>query len=409
VTPRRRLVPLALLALALGLGGCSSVNLVPRGAVELGTITPELTVHSHWGVEVGDGVGYRHTPLAPLLDAGRLYLADRYGWVYARDSDDGHLLWRHDLGLDLSVGIGESGNQLLLGSGAELIALAKADGHELWRKRLPSALASRPIRADDKLLLMLVDGTLQVVDSIDGRPLWDQQEKMPPLSLHGAPAPVVAGERVFAGFANGRLRALRLDDGEPIWTAQVASARGRNELERMVDLDARLQVGHGMVFAAAYQGQVGAYSLINGRQYWSRPDLSVVNDLLLTDEALYVSDSNGTLWALAWRDGATLWKQEALAHRDLSAPVQQGDYLLVGDYGGYLHWLRRSDGGLVARTRVERVAERHGLQDSEQPDNGFPEDRTLLVAPLVGDGQVFAMDKRGVLEAYRVTPLNAAE
>ncbi|MRT95131.1 outer membrane protein assembly factor BamB, partial [Xylella fastidiosa subsp. multiplex] len=50
------------------------------------------------------------------------------------------------------------------------------------------------------------------------------------------------------------------------------------------------------------------------------------------------------------------WSQPALARRFLTGLASQGDYALVGDYKGYLHWLRLSDGALAARERSGRAA-----------------------------------------------------
>ena len=48
-----------------------------------------------------------------------------------------------------------------------------------------------------------------------------------------------------------------------------------------------------------------------------------------------------------------MWKQDKLKYRKLTAPAVIGDYVIVGDYEGYVHWMSSSDGQLVARIRVD--------------------------------------------------------
>ena len=67
---------------------------------------------------------------------------------------------------------------------------------------------------------------------------------------------------------------------------------------------------------------------------------------------LATSDREGNVWMLDRRNGSTLWRQDALANRGLTRPVFYDDFVVVGDYEGYLHWLRVADGNFVARTKV---------------------------------------------------------
>src|SRR5207237_1129586 len=72
----------------------------------------------------------------------------------------------------------------------------------------------------------------------------------------------------------------------------------------------------------------------------------------LLDNLLFVTDTDGIVWALDARTGAAAWKQDQLQYRRLSAPTAFQDHIVVGDLDGYLHWLDPHDGKIVARTRV---------------------------------------------------------
>jgi outer membrane protein assembly factor BamB len=44
-----------------------------------------------------------------------------------------------------------------------------------------------------------------------------------------------------------------------------------------------------------------------------------------------------------------VWKQDKLAHRQLSTPLAGGEAVAVGDFEGYVHFLARDTGVFVAR------------------------------------------------------------
>ena len=60
----------------------------------------------------------------------------------------------------------------------------------------------------------------------------------------------------------------------------------------------------------------------------------------------------------------------------------QGDYAVVGDYQGYLHWMKLENGELAARARVSGDA--------------------LRASPVVADGILVAQDSDGELAAFRL-------
>jgi outer membrane protein assembly factor BamB len=77
-----------------------------------------------------------------------------------------------------------------------------------------------------------------------------------------------------------------------------------------------------------------------------------------------------------------LWKQDKLAYRQLTAPVTIGDYVLVGDFEGYVHIISNLDGELIGRERVNK--------------NGFH------VQPQSQDDTVYIYGNGGHLVALKV-------
>lgn len=383
----RAFIPLIFL-LSL-LAGCSSGIDPIEPPSELTGFEPRLQAKTMWSRQVGSGVDETFLRLQPLIDGERLYAASLNGEVAAFGAFDGKRLWQRELHKVISAGPGEGADLLLLGGDAELLALDKATGEPRWHSSLSSEVLGRPVMAAGRVLVHTIDGILSALDATNGESLWRHHEKVPTLSLRGSGSPLVVGDNVLLGTSTGKVVALSLTTGALRWEATVASPRGRNELERMVDVDAQMVTADGVLYAAAYQGRVAALNLATGQVVWSR-DISSHSGLLLDDETLYLSDEFGDLWAIASNNGATRWKQPVLHRRSLSAPAQQGRYLIVGDFDGYLHWLDKEDGKLAARVRI---------------DGGGS---GVLATPLVEGTRVYAYGMNGTLSAFEVSVLKDA-
>ena len=394
-----------LIIAALLLAGCSSGSKL--GPVDppapLSEYTPTLKVTPVWARQLGKGTDEYYLRMRVLTDGERIFSANHAGIVEAFGSAHGKRLWRVDVGQKLSAGPGDGGDLLLLGSGAEVIALSKADGHEVWRAPVSSEVLSAPVMAAGVVGVRSVDGGIFALDASSGKRLWQSRQDVPLLTLRGTSRPLIEGDVMVCGEDNGRLIGLDLHSGQELWDTTVAVPHGRTDLARMVDIDGQMQVVDNVVYVVSYQGRVAAVTVDTGRLLWAR-DISSYTGLAVAGDYLYLTDSHGDIWALDRNSGGTMWKQAALHGRVLSAPTVQGDFLVVGDYDGYLHWLARDDGHLVARTRIHRP-DYYFPAPSVPDDNGYVEKRNVLAPPAEEGYMVYAMDERGMLNAFRIAPL----
>ena len=111
----------------------------------------------------------------------------------------------------------------------------------------------------------------------------------------------------------------------------------------------------------------------------------------------------GQAWALNRYNGSTLWRQDKLLRRKLTAPAVHEDYLVLGDYDGYLHWLSREDGKLIARKRINTsdVEIEEEVVDKEL-DLLFSKWNNILVTPQLTGGILLSLDRVGHLEAFKI-------
>lgn len=330
--------------------GCASRS-VREPPTPLLEFNAETQVASLWTADIG-AASARHLALAPALSGDAVYVADAEGKVSAYAVESGQRLWRTELKVAVSgaTGVGD-GLVLVATRKGAVIALDQTNGREAWRTAVSSEVLAPPAVSRGIVAVQTIDGKLIGLSVADGKRVWLYDRLEPALSVRGTSTPIVAADVVLTGFASGRLVALQLRDGRLLWEQPVSQPRGRNEIERLVDVDAPPLVRGDMLYAASYHGKLIAVSMRNGSISWSR-DVSTRTGLAADSAYVFLTDESGQVLAFDQRTGASVWKQDKLRGRELNAPVVTGDYVVVGDFEGYMHWLARDDGHLVARYRV---------------------------------------------------------
>jgi outer membrane protein assembly factor BamB len=324
-----------------------------RVPTELETIHQTLAVSEVWKASAGDGAGNKFIKLYPLIMINNLFVIDADGEVRALERENGSLLWKTSVNTSISAGI--NGSDLLLVFGTEegdAIAISPDDGHELWRKRLSSEVMAVSSPGLGVVAARTNDGKVYGLDVVSGEILWQTGHKSPVLTLRGVSVPIVRSGKLVVGFDDGKLVALTLLRGQVQWQTTLGIPRGRSELERMVDIDGKFRVREGVIYVVGFHSQLAAVTLSDGRILWSR-ELSSYTGLDVDASRVYVTDEDSNIWAFDRRTGASLWKQEKLKYRKLTAPAVLENYVIVGDFEGYIHWMSKTDGEFVARIRVD--------------------------------------------------------
>ncbi len=378
----------ALLLLLASLSGCSWVNNFLGGTdnieppTPLTPLTDPLAVQSIWRTGSGTDSRDKAVRLLPILGKQDLYLAGFNGRVVAVDRDTGSQRWSVRKDFDISGGVGSGEEMVLVASTiGDIVALDADTGEERWRVSVSRGVLSPPEAGFGVVVVRAVDGSLYGLDAADGSRLWRFDSTQPALTLRGTSSPVLVQNAVIVGMDNGKVAILDVSTGRPFWERTVAPPRGRSELDRMVDIDATPLVVGKVLYVGTFQGQVVALDAESGKILWSK-EMSVYAGMDVDQRYLYVTAADGAVWALDRLSGATAWRQDALRYRSVSGPALLGEYVVVGDFEGYLHWLSREDGRLVGRVRLGKHA---------------------LSAPPVSDGNtLYAQGLDGTVGAYRL-------
>jgi len=409
-----RLMPairsLTLLLAVFTVSGCSWFSWLPwvdgkeeavkLEPVKLTRIDETVRVDRSWSASIGKGLGSKYLWLKPGVAADRVFAADGYGVVEARERFTGKRIWRVNIDSErrrmrvrvfdrrdpsfVTGGVGVAHGMVLIGTTrGEVVALSVVDGQQVWRAQVGAEVLAPPVGGADLVFVKTEDGRLLALERASGAIRWSYDNPVPVLTLRGTSTPVFGGGLVYAGFANGMVAAIRAENGEPIWEHRVMLPEGRSELERMVDVDSTPVLAGGLLYVVSYQGRLKALRASDGALLWEQ-EMSSHLDLAESFRQLYVVDDIDTVLAFDQQSGEQLWRQEGLQRRQLSPPVAIDNYLLVADDEGYLHVLAQSDGRFVGRRRLDRKGVRSPM--------------------VVADGMIYVLGNSGSLQALELRP-----
>jgi len=388
------------LASLVTLAGCHSFkkeNVQPPTPL-VKDFKPTAQVTRLWRTSVGEGAGTSGARLRPAVVDGVLYAASTDGKLVAIDAGSGKSLWSKSSRTHGWFGWGDkkrkdaqyaggpavSGNLLAVGTlDGHVYAVNAKDGSPRWDIEVSGEVLASPVIVGDLVVVRTGDGRVYALDAATGQRRWVyDQGSVPLLSLRGNGPMLAANGVLFFGSDDGKLVALRQDNGTKLWEQKLASGEGRTEIDRLNDADGAILLDGSTLYGTAYHGNLAAVDGPSGRPLWTHP-FSSFESLAVSANAVFGVNDESQVWAFDKNGGADMWKNDALKYRWLSGPAVQGDYVVVGDLEGYVHWLQTSDGALAARERLSKKA--------------------IRAQPLVVGDIVYVEDVEGRIGAYRLS------
>lgn len=298
-------------------------------------------------------IGVVNFPLDAAVAGSSVFVAGGDGVVAAIDARTGVDMWRVSVGAPLAAGVGSDGKTAVVVTRANQV-VAFADGRELWRQKISAQVYTAPLVAGGRVFVLAADRSVTAFDGQTGRRLWSQQRPSEPLVLKQSGVMIAVADTLIVGLS-GRLVGLNPSSGSIRWEAPIATARGVNDVERLVDLVGRVSRDGEVVCARAFQAAVGCVNTARGNLLWTKP-ANGSQGIHGDDKRLYGTESDGTLQAWNRIDGERAWTTDALRYRGLTAPLVVGRSVAVGDFAGIVHLLSRDNGSLLNRLNTDGSA-----------------------------------------------------
>jgi outer membrane protein assembly factor BamB len=389
---------LAVALLTLGLGACSATDEEDEATkvAELTEINEVFKAKKLWESSVGNGVSNYFSRIKPSVAYGKLYTANRDGDVIAFGLEKGEELWSTDLSdLKGERGFFDSRKSALLNGGpitgikklfigsenGKVFALDAETGKLDWEGKVRGEVIAAPAIDAGILVVNTASGVIKAFNASNGQDEWQVEQEVPALTLRGVSAPAISSGGVMVGSADGTISVYILENGQQGWSAEVGEADGSTQLERIIDVDSSPLIYGDRIYSISVKGHLTAIDLRTGRMIWER-QYSSYHDLSISGNTIYLTDIKGHVYAVERQNGLEKWSQLSLTNRGVTGPAVVGDYVVVGDFEGYLHFIDQTTGDIVSRYEVDSSG--------------------LNIAPTVYENIIYAQSRNGDLQAIKI-------
>ena len=340
----------AAIILVASLSGCSVMSYFsgpskPQPAPLL-AVSGAVSAKQVWSSRIG-AINF---PLELHAVGGTVFISGGDGTVAAIDARTGADQWRTSAGAPVATGVGSDGKTAAVVTQTNDV-VAFVDGREAWRQKLNAQAYTAPLVAGGRVFVLAADRSVSAFDGQTGRKLWSQQRPNEPLVLKQSGVILAVGDTLVVGFS-GRLAGLNPSSGVIRWEAPIASPRGVNDIERLVDLVGRVSRDGDVVCARAFQANVGCVNAARGNLVWTKP-ANGAQGVHGDDQRVFGTESDGVVQAWRRTDGERAWTTDVLRYRSLTAPLVVGRSVAVGDFAGIVHLLSRENGSLLNRLTTD--------------------------------------------------------
>ncbi|MBI1835321.1 MAG: outer membrane protein assembly factor BamB [Burkholderiales bacterium] len=342
----------------------------------LQTFTPAMAVKQSWTAQVGAAGEYAFNPA--LVDKS-IYAAAEDGTIVKLNAENGQVIWKSKTELSLTAGVAANDKVVAVVGQKGMLYAYDVQGKLRWQKQVSSEVLATPAVSDKLVIVHSIDNRIQAFDLESGENKWIVERPLPILTLRIVTGLTIKDQFVFVTSPGGKLLSIALQNGGLRWEASAAEPKGATELERIVDMSGAPALVGTTVCASTFQGKVACFDADNGSAKWNKPLSSEVG-VAVDERFTFAADNEGNVFAYALAGGASVWKNDKFRNRGLTTPTSFGLAAVVGDKLGYVHFLSREDGALMAR----------------MPTDGSK----IIAAPLIAGNQLITQTKAGALVAF---------
>lgn len=323
-------------------------------------------------------------------------------------------LWKYyyaDQENDSTVAVAKG--RVFFAAGTWLYCLDQDTGARLWEYRAKSFVLTSPLLIGDQVVIGEEIGMLHSIDVETGKVEWSKD-------LDGAivSSPALYKNTLYIGTAGRKVLALKPDTGQQVWSY---STRGTVGLS--------VAVGNDVVVALDREGMIYGLDAASGKKLWSAQSHAtlvvppvVSGDMLylvsgsvlygldlrgnlrwqaysdrpidhapaVSNDALYITGSDGALYAMSARNGATRWTYSDPDILVTASPSVAGNVVLAAGSGGAIMALDAATGKLLWRAQTRTLT----------TDLDRPGAQSAASQPVFADGDIFLLSNDGNLSCF---------
>ena len=289
----------------------------------------------------------------PSFSSQLVYFSDSNGNIKSLNSSNGKTNWEKNYG-ELSAGISAGFDILVVSDiSGNVISLDQENGEELWKTNVKAQVLSSAAISPKFVVVKTDSGELIALDKNNGVISWSYRSKLPALTIRGSSSPVIDANQVYTTFDNGRIGVFDLDTGFPLWDGAISYVSGSSELENIIDSDSSPLIEDGYVYTTNYQGNLNIFDISQKRSVWQSQSSSFYSPLLVKGLIVLVESKSNfkTFFAKTLEES---WSSDSYLNRNLSNPISNSGFIIVGDFEGYIHIIDPVNGKTVGRKKISK-------------------------------------------------------
>ena len=288
----------------------------------------------------------------PAFYAGQMLVADSDGEITSLNPKTGKVNWTKTLERELAAGVVSGfGKFVVSDTEGNVLGFDLESQESLWETNIGGEVLANAVIDASLVVVKNSVGELVALDSSSGEQKWTFRSQLPALTVRGTGEPIIKDGIVFSTFDNGRLGAFQLNTGFFLWDGPISFVEGSSELENLLDADSSPVFSNQLIFATNYQGNLTAFDLAQKRPVWNSKASSFHSPVIGQGMIMVIQD-DGSIISFSSTNLAPSWVSEEYKIRDLSNGEIFENYMLVGDFEGYLHLLNPMTGRTVGRKKV---------------------------------------------------------
>ena len=250
---------------------------------------------------------------APVFDKNKLFVLDELANVYCLDSKSLDVLWVSKLNKSsknikhTNGGLSISKNKIAITySGRDVVVLDINNGTELLRKTLDDIVKSAPLLHDNKLLVITLSNTVQVIDILLNKTLWAHESLPSVLNSGKYIAPIVYNNKAYILNTSGTIFKYDLDNGQTEWVKDINNeTNGLYSFSaRNVEIDPIIVGDH--IYIAHSSNYLYKIALSNGNIIWKK-HISDIKAAVFSGNTLFIATNAKQIAAINAYDGSILW------------------------------------------------------------------------------------------------------
>lgn len=293
----------------------------------------------------------------PAVQGDNIYVASRNGRVEGFSLATGDNIFSAKLDASLVSGVGANASSIIAStSTGTIIALDINDASEKWRHEVGRSISAAPAANDQLVVIRTIDGHIIGLNAVTGEQIWALERPVAALSV-GQDAPsLLAGEGVVSGFSSGRVLVNNIYNGSTFWEKRAFRPSGKNEIERLIDIDAQPVLAGQTVLIGAFKGGVIAYNLRDGEEIWRNEAAATRKIMAVSEGLLAITGPQSQVSLHELTTGNLNWQSDELLGHGLTEPVLTENALIVGTLDGDLYFFDLSNGDISSRLSIGRSA-----------------------------------------------------